>query len=288
MTAIYMRISREDGGEGESESIQNQRAMLLDYCHHSGYPDIREYADDGRSGLNFDRPAFNRLLEDIEQGLIQTVITKDLSRLGRDYILTGHYIERYFPERNIRYIAVNDGIDTFEDSNDMTPFRAVINDMYARDISKKVRSALDTKRISGLFIGAKAPYGYKKSPLEKGRLVIDEKTRANVEAIFRIFLETCNLSGTARRLNSMEIAPPSDNGGGWNPATVRRILTNPTYIGSVTQRRTRKISHKIKKRMIIPREGWMVVENTHEGIIDRDIFFRAGEIIRGRKYSRPV
>ena len=159
---LYLRLSREDG-EGESQSIASQRLLLTNYCAQQGIPIGGEYVDDGYSGTNFQRPAFLRLLADIEAGLIDVVITKDLSRLGRDYIMTGHYLERYFPEKGVRYIALGDNIDTLRGQDDMTPFRAVVNDLYARDISRKVRASLDAKKRAGQFIGARPPYGDRKS-----------------------------------------------------------------------------------------------------------------------------
>ena len=164
--AFYIRLSKEDEGEGPSESVQNQEALLRTYAAQHGLTVCGAYVDDGWSGTNFDRPGFQRLLRDIEAGAVDLVLTKDLSRLGRDYILTGHYLERYFPEHGVRYISLLDGIDTGADvaANEITPFRAILNDLYAKDISKKVRTALLEKRKQGQFIGAKAPYGYEKSP----------------------------------------------------------------------------------------------------------------------------
>ena len=166
---LYLRLSREDG-EGESQSIASQRLLLTRYCQEQGILIGSEYADDGYTGTNFQRPAFQRMLADIEAGLIDTVITKDLSRLGRDYIMTGHYLERYFPEKGVRYIALGDNIDTLRGQDDMTPFRAVVNDLYARDISRKVRASLDAKKRAGQFIGARPPYGYRRSDQDHGKL----------------------------------------------------------------------------------------------------------------------
>jgi len=183
---IYLRLSKEDEIAGQSESISNQRDFITSYVLEQGWDIYDFYIDDGYSGLNFDRPAFKRMISDIENKKINLVITKDLSRLGRDYIDTGNYIERYFPQRNVRYIALNDGIDTFASSanNDMSPFKSVINDMYAKDISKKVRAVLDTKRKKGQFIGAFAPYGYKKDPTNKNNIIIDEVAASVVRRIY--------------------------------------------------------------------------------------------------------
>ena len=172
---LYLRLSREDG-EGESQSIQSQRLLLTEFCQQQGFAVTAEYVDDGYSGTTFQRPAFAKMLADIEQGRIDTVITKDLSRLGRDYILTGHYLERYFPAHGVRYIALGDNIDTGRGQDDMAPFRAVVNDLYARDISRKVRASLLAKKQAGLFIGARPPYGYRRQAEDKNRLEPDPDT----------------------------------------------------------------------------------------------------------------
>ncbi len=159
--ALYLRLSREDG-EGESGSIKNQRELLMEYARVNSIEVLKIYDDDGYSGLSFERPGFKRMINDIESGHVDTVITKDMSRLGRDYIMTGHYLERYFPSKGVRFIAVNDGIDTNAGVSELMPFKAVFNDLYARDISQKVRGALKARMIKGQFIGAQAPFGYKK------------------------------------------------------------------------------------------------------------------------------
>ena len=184
-TALYMRLSKEDGERGESESIRNQRSLLLHFVKKHEIANVKEYIDDGYSGTQFDRPAFQKMLRDIEQGKIQMVVTKDLSRLGRDYIQTGYYLEQYFPEHAVRYISLLDGIDSREDSavSDITPFRAVINDMYAKDISRKIKSVKHDKQKKGLFIGGKAPYGYVLSATERNKLVIDWEAAKVVQQI---------------------------------------------------------------------------------------------------------
>ena len=245
--------------------------------------------DDGYSGTSFDRPAFLRLLRDIEAGEIGVVLTKDLSRLGRDYIETGRYLERWFPEHNVRYIAVGDGVDTGAPSaaNEITPFKAVINDFYARDISKKVRAALDTKRACGRFIGARAPYGYQKDARDKNRLVPNEAQAQWVRKLFALFLGGETLCGVARRLNAEHA--PSPGGGSWSDATVRRILTSPTYAGDLTQRRTRKVSYKVQRREALPPEEWLVVEHTHAALIPRADFEAAQALLQRRaRHARTV
>ncbi len=189
MVGIYVRLSREDDKLGVSESIDNQIKFLRNYAQKQNWEISKIYVDDGYTGTNFDRPGFKNLISDIENKKIDTVITKDLSRLGRDYIDTGYYIEKYFPLKKIRYIAVNDGVDTIDETNsnnEITPFKAVINDMYAKDISKKVKSALITKVINGENIKPFVPYGYKKK--ENQKIVIDEKVADNVRTIFKLYL----------------------------------------------------------------------------------------------------
>lgn len=295
-TAIYCRLSRDDGNDKQSESIQNQKSFLIGYVIKHGFNLVDIYIDDGFSGTSFDRPDFKRLLFDIENGKINCVITKDLSRLGRDYIMTGHYLERYFPQHSVRYIAINDGIDTFEETtnNDMTPFKAVFNDMYAKDISKKVRTALNTKKENGIFIGSVPPYGYKKDPLNKGHLIIDEETAIVVKRIFSMFLSGMSKLGIANQLSLEHIPTPSENKnltatqkinkGVWNEVIIKRILTNPTYIGNLTQNRARKINYKINKKKILPAEEWIIIENTHEPIITKEEFNMVQTILKNKPY----
>ncbi len=291
--ALYLRLSREDQEkEGDSQSIQNQRCYLEDFISKKGWGEGIIYCDDGYSGTNFQRPAFQKMIADIKDGLIDTVVTKDMSRLGRDYIETGYYMERFFPLHQVRFIAVNDGIDTGEQSrgemDEMTPFRAVINDMYARDISKKVRSALDTKRIHGAFIGSVAPFGYEKSAYNKNQLIPCKKTAPIVREIFQKYMELGSLSGVARILNAQKIPTPAQyhdpdgckTQGIWRAETVKRILSNPSYAGNICQNRTRKINYKLNKRIALPENQWVIVQDTHEGIISLKQFEQAAEILK--------
>lgn len=282
--ALYLRLSREDDErESESHSIANQRLFLQQFLDSKGWCLTDTYIDDGYSGTNFDRPGFLRMIGDIEANKINTVITKDLSRLGRDYIQTGYYLEQYFPLKRVRYIAVNDHIDTSESQGVdlLTPFLSVFNDMYAKDISRKVRTALTTRKAEGKFIGSTAPYGYEKHPEEKGRLVVDPIAAPVVKEIFQSFLESGSIIGIVKQLSEQKIETPSAYrhlthtqkrfSGMWNESMVRRILTNPTYAGHVTQNRSKKINYKIDKKQTLPKEEWMIVRNTHEAIVsDRD------------------
>jgi DNA invertase Pin-like site-specific DNA recombinase/PHD/YefM family antitoxin component YafN of YafNO toxin-antitoxin module len=283
MTALYLRLSRDDGGDSESESIVNQREFLLDYADRNGLDVIEIYADDGVSGTTFERPDFKRMIDDVEGGRINTIITKDLSRFGRDYIMTGYYLEKYFPLKNVRYIAVNDGVDTFNmSSGDMTPFRAVFNDIYTKDISQKVRTALTTKKKNGAFIGSVSPYGYKKDLENKNKLIIDEETAPYVRKIFELYLSGMNLLTISNQLTQEGIPTPSQAKGLaatqkrfpglWNDNIIKRILTNPTYIGNLTQNRSRKAGYKVDKKIRLPKNEWIIVENTHEGIISKEDF----------------
>ena len=298
LTALYLRLSRDDGAVTDSESIVNQKAFLLRYASENSLNVAGIFSDDGYSGLSFDRPDFNRMIKMIEEKRINTVVTKDLSRLGRDYIEVGRYIDKYFPSHGVRYIAVNDGIDTGSagGTNDMTPFRAVFNDMYAKDISKKVRTALTTKKINGQFIGSQPPYGYKKAPDDKNRLIIDEETAVHVRRIYRDFLAGEAISGIAHRLSIDKVPTPSQQknltatqksfSGIWNDTIIRRILTNPTYAGNLAQNMTRKVSYKVDKKIRLPQNEWIIIRGTHEPIISQEDFDAAAEILSRRSYHK--
>ena len=239
------------------------------------------------------------MLADIEARKVNMVITKDLSRLGRDYILTGHYMERYFPEHRVRYISLLDGIDTGVDSaaNDITPFRAIMNDMYAKDISKKISSVKHDKQRRGLFIGGKPVYGYKMHPTEKNRIVIDEEAAPVVRRIFGMALEGMSCRQIAARLNAegvptpaayagLTAANPGPYTGFWSGERVSDMLRNETYIGNMVQGRTRKISYKSKKCVRQDPRDWIVVAGTHEPIIDRETFKKVRALVDSRKHTR--
>ena len=179
-TALYCRLSLDDGNVGESGSIQTQKIILEEYAKMQGFKIYDVYVDDGYSGLNFNRPGFQRMLQDIESGKVNVVITKDLSRLGRDYIMTGYYTENYFKDNGVRYIAINDGIDTINDNNDIAPFKNILNDMYAKDLSRKVKAAKRSRNQKGLYTAAQVPYGYKKDPLDNNHLIVDEEIRLSL------------------------------------------------------------------------------------------------------------
>ena len=295
---LYLRLSREDGDcEAESQSITNQRDFLRRYTSQRGWEVAEEYIDDCYTGSNFDRPAFQRLLRDIERKKIDTVITKDLSRLGRDQINTMYFYQVYFPQRQVRYIAVNESMDTGagNGSDMMLPFLAAANDFYTADISRKVRAALDTRRSGGYFIGSQAPLGYRKDPLQKGRLIPDPETAAVVRLVFQTYLSLGSVLGTAKALTEEGIPTPSEWKGTaptpkrfpgvWSENIVRRILKNPTYIGNLTQNRSRKIGYKVDRKITLPPQEWVTIPNTHEGIVDTAIFARAQELLSLRGYQ---
>lgn len=257
------------------------------------------YIDDGWSGTSFDRPAFRRMIRDIEDKKVNMAITKDLSRLGRDYIMTGHYMERFFPENRVRYISLLDGIDTGVDStaNDITPFRAIMNDMYAKDISKKIKSVKHDQRRKGQFIGGKPVFGYQMHPTEKNRIVVDEKAAPVVRRIFAMALEGVSCRQIAVRLNEEHVPPPSVYAGLkqtrqgvyaglWSSERVSEMLQNETYIGNMVQGRSAKISYKTKKCQYRERKDWIVVERTHEPLIDRETFDKVQMLVASRKRTR--
>ena len=297
--ALYIRLSKEDESEGPSQSVQNQESLLRAFTGQQGLSVYDTYIDDGWSGTSFDRPAFQRLIADIEAGRVNLVITKDLSRLGRDYILTGHYMERYFPEHRVRYISLLDGIDTGVDStaNDITPFRAIMNDMYAKDISKKIKSVKRDKQRKGQFIGGKPVYGYKMHPTEKNKIVIDEQAAPIVRHIFALALSGMSCRRIAALLNEEGVPTPAAYAGlpaarresytgVWSGERISDMLQNETYIGSMVQGRSVKVSYKSKKCLRRAPEEWVVVEGTHQPIIDRETFQAVGSLLQSRRHTR--
>ena len=293
---MYIRLSREDGDKQESESISNQRNILQRYVKENDLCFVKEYVDDGVSGTTFDRPGFNEMLQDIENKNINMVITKDLSRLGRDYIKTGFYIEDYFPKNNVRYVAITDGIDTYLDSNnnDITPFKAIMNDMYAKDISKKIRSVYKEKQKQGEYLCSTTAYGYKKHPSIKNKLVVDRKVKDVVEKIFDMYSNGHGSSEIVNYLNRHQYLSPSvyrktgivqdenKTGYNWNEVTICNMLRNEVYIGNTVQNKKSVISYKVKKIRTVEKENQIRVNNTHEPIIDKDTFEKVQCILEKR------
>ena len=297
--ALYIRLSKEDESEGPSQSVQNQESLLREFVQQYHLNVYDTYIDDGWSGTSFDRPGFQRMISDIEARRVNMVVTKDLSRLGRDYILTGHYMERYFPEHRVRYISLLDGIDTGVDStaNDITPFRAIMNDMYAKDISKKIKSVKRDKQRKGQFIGGKPMYGYKMHPTEKNKIVIDEEAAPVVRRIFALALSGMSCRQIASSLNSdnvlspaayakLPVSKPGPYTGLWSSERISEMLQNETYIGNMVQGRMVKISYKSKKCLRQSPENWVVVEGTHEPIIDPETFQKVQLLVSSRKHTR--
>lgn len=297
--ALYIRLSKEDETEGPSQSVTNQKSLLNEFVQQHRLSVYDTYVDDGWSGTSFDRPDFQRMIEDIEAKKVNMVITKDLSRLGRDYIMTGHYMERYFPEKRVRYISLLDGIDTGVEStaNDITPFRAIMNDMYAKDISKKIKSVKRDKQRKGQFIGGKPMYGYKMHPTEKNEIVIDEEVAPVVRRIFAMALDGMSCRKIAATLNEEGVPTPATYcgwnmgrkgpyAGLWSSERISEMLQNETYLGNMVQGRTVKISYKSKKCLKQDRENWVVVENTHEPLIDKETFQKVRMLVNSRRHTR--
>ncbi len=289
---IYIRLSREDGDDLESESVTNQRSLLTGFLKANGLKAVNEYVDDGYSGGNFNRPSFQRLIKDIENGIINMVLTKDLSRLGRDHIQTGYYVENYFPEKAIRYIAVNDDIDTFYETSgsDMMPFKLSMNDMYAKDISKKVRSNLLQMKKDGKFCGSTPAYGYIRHKDDKHILIPDPETSKVVKRIFELYISGYSSSSIAEILTKEEIPTPImiknkekslknyNHPEIWKHCTISNILKNPIYIGILIQHTSQNINYKIKKRRKVPKSEWCIKQNAHEQLITKETFELAQSI----------
>lgn len=292
--AIYIRLSREDGENGESESIGNQRDIIMRYIKENNLQFIDEYVDDGVSGTTFERSGFQRMISDIEQQRVNMVITKDLSRLGREYIQTGYYLENYFPEHMVRYVAINDGIDTFSNStnNDVTPFKSIMNDMYAKDISKKVRSVIKEKQKKGEYMCTVPPYGYKKDISQKNHLIVDENVVYVVRDIFKMYLDGNSVYKIRDYLNTNKIQSPSGYDKNlteikkWNSVTILNILANRAYIGTTVSNKRTNISYKSKKRIKVPEKEYIITENTHEAIIDKEDFERVQFLLAKKSINK--
>lgn len=296
---LYVRLSREDGDKIESESVSSQRSIIDDFL--SAHCDINiadYYVDDGWSGTDFDRPDFQRMMEDIRNKKVNCVIVKDLSRFGRNYVEAGKYLEVVFPMFKIRFIAINDNIDSFCNPSSMNtvmvPFKNIMNDEYCRDISTKVRSALDARRRQGKYIGSFALYGYKKDKNDHHKLVIDEEAAEVVRSIYVKFLSGYSIIGIARSLNDSGILCPSEykrkhgmkynhpqtSGRAlWQDRTVRRILTNEMYIGNMVQKRNEIISYKVHLSQTVTCDRWIVVHNTHDSIISKEDFEKVQSLL---------
>ena len=304
--AIYCRLSKDDDLDGESASIANQRDMLEHYCEKQGWEVVEVYQDDGYTGLNMERPDLKRMIKAIERRQVNLVITKDLSRLGRNYLQTGYLIEDFFPRNGVRYIAMNDGIDTLRENNDIAPFKNILNEMYSKDISKKVHSSYLLKAQKGEFTGCVAPFGYRKDPEDKNHLLVDEETAPIVRQIFRWALEGHGPNFIRRRLEEQKVPCPTwwnrergirnvrtkwekkdpENGRYmWDFSVIKDILMNPVYTGAIA---SQKKDYRFKIGTIGEKkpQDWIVVEQRHEPLIDSKSFAIVQDKLKSRQRPR--
>lgn len=297
--ACYCRLSKDDENDGTSVSIETQQQILSDFCNENHIPIFNFYCDDGFTGTNFDRPSYRRMMADIDKGLINTIIVKDLSRFGRNYIEVGKHIEEIFPEKGVRFIAIGDDVDTEKDNMDLDlllPMKNIFNQFYPADCSRKTRQALKAKALKGEFIGSTAAYGYRKASFDKHILEIDDYTAPIVERIFRMAAyENCGCNKIARILTAEKIMTPmayaakmsgrtyNKNPFDWNLTTVYKMIENKVYLGHTVNCRKKKVSFKSKKIVIQPEDKWIIVENTHPPIVSEQLFKDANAQISSRK-----
>ena len=302
IAALYCRLSRDDGTESESNSIGNQKKLLSQKAKEMGLTDTKYYVDDGYTGTNFNRPGFQQLIDDIEIGLVSAVMVKDLSRLGRDYVWVGNYTDSYFPEHNIRFIAVNDAIDSDEGESEIAPFKNILNEMYARDISKKIRSSHRLRGSMGEPL-SQPPYGYMKSPENKKKWIIDPEAATVVKSIFKMCLDGKGNETIARELQENKVLIPMAywrskglNRGGkktqtnpykWCKTTVQKILSQQEYCGDIINFKTYSKSFKNKTRYENSKENWAVFKNVNEPIINRETFETVQKFISKTKRRAP-
>jgi len=302
ITALYCRLSRDDGTESESNSIGNQKKLLSQKAKEMGLTDTKYYVDDGYTGTNFNRPGFQQLIDDIEIGLVSAVMVKDLSRLGRDYVSVGNYTDSYFPEHNIRFIAVNDAIDSDEGESEIAPFKNILNEMYARDISKKIRSSHRLRGSMGEPL-SQPPYGYMKSLENKKKWIIDPEAATVVKSIFKMCLDGKGNETIARELQENKVLIPMAywrskglNRGGkktqtnpykWCKTTVQKILSQQEYCGDIINFKTYSKSFKNKRRIENSKENWAVFKDVNEPIIDREKFETVQKFISKTKRRAP-
>lgn len=302
ITALYCRLSRDDGTESESNSIGNQKKLLSQKAKEMGLTDTKYYVDDGYTGTNFNRPGFQQLIDDIEIGLVSAVMVKDLSRLGRDYVSVGNYTDSYFPEHNVRFIAVNDAIDSDEGESETAPFKNILNEMYARDISKKIRSSHRLRGSMGEPL-SQPPYGYIKSPENKKKWIIDPEAATVVKSIFKMCLDGKGNETIARELQENKVLIPMAywrskglNRGGkktqtnpykWCKTTIQKILSQQEYCGDIINFKTYSKSFKNKRRIENSKENWAVFKDVNESIIDRETFETVQKFISKTKRRAP-
>ena len=298
ITALYARLSQEDALDGESNSIANQKKILLKYATDNHFSNPTFFIDDGVSGVTFDRPGWNEMIRLAEAGKIQTVIVKDMSRMGRDYLKVGYYTESFFAERDIRYIAINDGVDSDKGDNDFTPFRNLFNDFYARDTSKKIRAVMRAKGNAGEHLCTNPPYGYMKDPADKKKWMVDEEAAEIVKRIFDLCIAGKGPMQIAKLLTAEHILtvkahyaqragkPLPEKPYHWDPKSVAGILERPEYTGCTVNFKTYSKSHKLKKRLYNVPENQRIFPNTQPAIIDEQVFVRVQELRENKR--RPA
>ncbi len=302
ITALYCRLSRDDGTEGDSNSVANQKKLLTKYAKENGFGNTRFYVDDGYTGTNFNRPGFQKLLEDMKIGYISTIIVKDMSRLGRDYLQVGYYTDTFFPDHNIRFIAINDCVDSDDGENELAPFRNVMNEMYARDISRKVRSSHRLRGNAGEPL-SQPPYGYVKNPENKKQWIIDNEAAQVVKDIFKMCIEGKGNETIARILQENKVLVPmaywqskglgrggkktQPNPYKWCKTTIAKILTQQEYCGDVINFKTYSKSFKNKARRVNEKENWAIFKDRHEPIIDRETFEQVQKLTARTKRRAP-
>ena len=306
VTALYARLSKDDDLVGDSNSIVHQKEILAKYAKEHGFTNIEFYVDDGFSGTNFNRPDFQRMMADAEEGKISTVIVKDMSRFGRDYIMVGYYTEIYFSNLDIRFIAINDNVDSnIQTENDLTPFKNVFNEWYARDTSKKIRAVFKAKGNSGKHLTTNPPFGYKKDPNDKDKWIIDDEAAATVRRIFQMYVDGYRISEIGHKLTEEKVETPilyymnrgiktnarSEYPEIWDLMSIKYILSQTAYAGHTVNFQTAVKSYKTKKQVNLPRNQWVIFRNTQEPIIDEKTFETVQQmrkVKRARtKYNEP-
>ncbi|MBR2528923.1 MAG: DUF4368 domain-containing protein [Blautia sp.] len=305
ITALYCRLSRDDELQGDSNSIKNQKAILQKYADDNGFTDTAFFVDDGYSGTNFDRPDWQRLMGLVDEGKVGTIIVKDMSRLGRDYLKVGMYTEMVFPNADVRFIAINNGVDSANQAeNDMTPFINIFNEFYAKDTSRKIRSVFKAKGQAGKPLCTNPPYGYVKDPEDKLHWIVDEEAAGNVREVFRLCVQGYGVSQIANEmskrhvLNSTAYAKANgrqiaDNRSDtenyeWTSSTVSHMLSRPEYLGHTVNFKTYRKSYKQKKKLKNDPSEWQIFENTHEAIIDQETYDIVQRIRDGRRRVTPM
>lgn len=297
---IYIRLSQEDRDkkyESDSESVRNQRDILMNYVDTNGFTFTEEYVDDGYSGTNFDRPAFQKMIKDIGNKKINLVIVKDLSRLGRDHVNTGYFMESFFPENRVRFISIMESYDSakVQASNDSSTFIIACNDYYSKQNSNKIRDVLHSKKVQGKYIGSVPCYGYMRDPEDKGHLIPNPDTAPIVKDIFKAFESGMSIADIVSLLNERGILTPSaykkinlsSNDRRlieWSSTSIKKILTNRMYIGDMVQNTQTKVNYKSKKKMNLDKSLWIIVENTHEPLVDKATF----ESIQNNRFVIPT